>query len=61
MAQPEKNRGIAPTAAQKAFNTIRPRLLEMNPEALIAVTLDVQKAAIAAAAVGRMVKEPPKG
>jgi len=49
---------LDPAAAQKAFNALRPRLLDLAPSELLPVNLDLQKAAIAALAVGRMVKEP---
>jgi hypothetical protein len=49
---------IDPAAAQKAFTALRSRLLDLAPAEILPVNIDLQKAAIAALAVGRWVKEP---
>jgi hypothetical protein len=58
MAAPNSSLAIDPAAAQKAFTAILPRLLDLKPDELLTARLDLQKAAIAAVGVGRMVQAP---
>ncbi len=48
---------LDPKAAQEAFETLLPRLKALDKDKLAAVTVDVQLAAIVAAAVARWVQE----
>jgi hypothetical protein len=49
---------IDPAAAEKAFASLRPRLLGISKDRLATFSVDLQTAAIAAATVARFIKDP---
>jgi hypothetical protein len=53
----DSSKPLDPQAAEKAFHAVKQRLLGLDPEKLAARSVDLEKAAVAAAAVGRWVKE----
>jgi hypothetical protein len=52
----ETSGSIDPKAAEKAFNALKPRLTALSPDRFATLSVDLEKAAVAAAAIGRMVK-----
>jgi hypothetical protein len=47
---------LSPKAAEKAFEAVRPRMQALDAKNLAAQTVDIEKAAFAAAGIGRWVK-----
>lgn len=48
---------LDPKAAEKAFETFKPRLLGLDPEKLATQSVDLEKVSVLAGAIGRWIKE----
>lgn len=57
-APAEATDGIDPAASEKAFLSLKPRLLALSQERIVNVSVDMQRVAVGVSAVARKIQEP---